>query len=255
MSIPHFIIKFEKDIFLGLTPMIFVSAASHFILFILIVFISSNIPKTTNLPEPVFTVTLSAFPSPTSGTSKSLLSEVEEPEKIEVPAPPKKEPITLPDRSSKESQAQDKKKKKSSKSSKANQEDLASLPPSSKALHESSGIHAGTMGDGSGEIIAAGIENFEYVWYRAMVISKLKENWIKPVLPFRTTQPFQVTVLFIIERDGSVSRLEIDCSSGYPPLDRSAIRAVYDSSPFPPLPIQIDQSNLQARFIFELKQE
>jgi protein TonB len=254
---------FDKEIFQGLTPMIFVSTGSHIILIFLIIVVSSRMARTIPMPEPVFTVSLSSFSLPASGSSESpsagqadgaeatALKEVKTPE--EPPPPPKKKPITLPDKASKKPPAE--KKDDAPVVDPVVPKESASSLPIAAGSQEASGIPAGTVEGGSGGITAAGMEHFEYAWYRAMVISKLKEHWTKPVLPFKTAEPFQVIVYFIIERDGSVSHINIDTSSGYPPLDRSAVRAVYDSVPLPPLPRQIAQSNLPARFIFELKQE
>lgn len=178
--------------------------------------------------------------------------ETKPPEKI--PAPVKKKPITLPEKASKKKPVQKKKKfPPDDHAVQGNGDSSLSQREGEKAA--SSGIPTGGMEGEAGGISAAGMENFEYAWYRATIISKLKEHWVKPVLPFRTTEPLQVIVYFVIERDGSVSHMEIDTTSGYPPLDRSAIRAIYDSVPLPPLPRQISQPNLPAKFVFELNQE
>ena len=243
--------------------MIFASALSHIIFYLLVVMISSHIPRTINASEPVFTVSLSSFPSVPASASEPLGGKAtdtrgakaqEEIQAVkETPPPPKKEPIMLPEKARQKPPLQ--KKKISLTPGKVHQDNAAPSLPSTASSQESSGNQSRVMSGGSSGITAAGIEDFEYAWYRSMVISKLNGSWIKPVLPFQTVQPLQATVTFIIEKDGSVSSLEIDSSSGYPALDRSAIRAVYDASPLPPLPMQISQSNLQARFIFELKQE
>ncbi len=243
--------------------MVFVSAVSHFVLIMLIVVVSSRMSSTIIMPEPVFTVSLSSFSLPSSGTSESasagkpdtasaeVLKEIKTVE--EPPPPPKKELITLPDKTSKE--LPKKKKKKVPAANPIVQKEAQSPHPEGEGPQETLGTISGTSEGESGGITAAGMEHFEYAWYRAMVISKLKEHWIKPVLPFRTVEPLQVIVYFIIERDGSVSHIDVDATSGYPPLDRSAVRAIYDSAPLPPLPRQMTQSHLPARFIFELKQE
>lgn len=257
------ILKFEKEIFQGLTPMVFASVLSHAILIIMIVLVSSQMSKTILVPEPVFTVSLSSFSLPASGTSESpsvgksdaketkALKEIKAPE--ELPPPAKKEPIVLPDKASKKPPM--KKKKKAPSGDPVVEKEPASSLSKAEGLQETSGVPAGNVEGGSGGITAAGMEHFEYAWYRAIVVSKLKEHWIKPVLPFKTAEPLQAIVYFVIERDGAVSHIAMDATSGYPPLDRSAIRAIYDAAPLPPLPRQIGQSNLPARFIFELKQE
>lgn len=256
------ILKFDREIFQGLTPMVFLSVFSHAILLLMIIMISSRLPKTTLISEPIFTVSLSPASLPPAGGSDSMsagkidIREMEVPEETKppekIPVPLKKKQITLPEKASKKKPAQKKIPPDDHAVQKNGDSSLSQAEGSQKA---SGGIATGAMEGGSGGISAAGMDNFEYAWYRATIISKLKEHWIKPVLPFRTAEPLQVIVYFVIERDGSVSHMEIDATSGYPPLDRSAIRAIYDSVPFPPLPRQISQPNLPAKFIFELKQE
>lgn len=262
------ILKFDESLTKGLTPMIAVSALSHAVLFILIAFISSYRVGTFHLPEPIFTVSLSSFPPLSSGRSSSLsesslksgqIKAIEEsraserttrlPEK-ERPEPPQKPRQNVPINQAKKNQAFRKAMKRKV---------LPSLPPSrhskefSKGSPEVSGALIQGPGNGTGAISSPWMEPSEYAWYRTILLSKFKENWIQPVLPYRSMKPLRVTVTFIIEKDGSISHLDVEQSSGYAPLDRSAMRAVYDSSPLPPLPSQIAESHIQARFLFELR--
>ena len=46
----------------------------------------------------------------------------------------------------------------------------------------------------------------------------------------------QPQVVFEIGRDGKVSGLEVEKSSGNPLYDQAALRAVTEATPFPPLP-------------------
>jgi protein TonB len=66
---------------------------------------------------------------------------------------------------------------------------------------------------------------------------------------------YEVTVAFDIARDGSVLGLRIDQPSGIESLDRSALRAVRDASPLPPLPRTWSGNVLSARFVFRLYPE
>jgi TonB family protein len=59
-------------------------------------------------------------------------------------------------------------------------------------------------------------------------------------------------VSFTIMRDGTVRNPQISQSSGNVENDNRALRAVYDSSPLPPLPAQITERYISAQFTFNL---
>jgi protein TonB len=61
-----------------------------------------------------------------------------------------------------------------------------------------------------------------------------------------------VTVTFDVRRDGTVANATVETESGVPSLDRSALRAVADASPLPPLPSSFKDSSVPARYEFEL---
>jgi protein TonB len=96
--------------------------------------------------------------------------------------------------------------------------------------------------------------DIEFAWYRASVTAALYSNWRRPILS-GISEPMEVSVSFEILRDGSVVNLNIDSSSGAPSLDRSALRAVTEASPLPPLPAQWRESRLSALFAFRLYPE
>jgi protein TonB len=96
--------------------------------------------------------------------------------------------------------------------------------------------------------------DIEFAWYRASVTAALYSNWRRPILS-GIAEPMEVSVSFEILRDGSVVNLNIDSSSGAPSLDRSALRAVTEASPLPPLPAQWRESRLSALFAFRLYPE
>ena len=72
-------------------------------------------------------------------------------------------------------------------------------------------------------------------WYRDSVVAALRSQWERPILE-GSRGTLEVTVAFEILPDGTVRNLRIDTTSGVPSLDRSALRAVADASPLPPLP-------------------
>jgi TonB family protein len=62
-----------------------------------------------------------------------------------------------------------------------------------------------------------------------------------------------VRVIFRIGRRGEVSDVRVEIPSPYPALDSAALRAVYHSAPFPPLPPQWTGDTVLLAATFELK--
>lgn len=124
------------------------------------------------------------------------------------------------------------------------------------ALPENTPPPGGPPGEGSGAEITAleGAGDFELGWYRASVTSSLYGYWKQPILE-GLSEPRQVRVTFEILRDGSIRGLRVEGSSGVPSLDRSALRAVGEAAPFPPLPPNWKKPTLSAGFVFRLYPE
>ncbi len=107
----------------------------------------------------------------------------------------------------------------------------------------------GAPAGGGGGIFSLEGGDVRFAWYRASVTAALQGRWIRPVLE-GVRETLSVTVTFEIARDGSVRNVEIERSSGVPSLDRSAVRAVEQASPLPPLPGGWDDAPFSARFEF-----
>jgi protein TonB len=89
--------------------------------------------------------------------------------------------------------------------------------------------------------------------YVAILRQKVAENWrTNDVDPRIRTAPTAI-VTFVIMRDGSVRDVRAAQRSGNSALDYSAQRAIYDASPFPPLPSEYSGSEARIEFWFELK--
>ena len=99
-----------------------------------------------------------------------------------------------------------------------------------------------------------GAGDFELGWYKGSVTAALYGQWRKPILE-GIIEPREVRVSFEIQRDGRVTALRVERTSGVPSLDRSALRAVRDASPLPPLPANWRENKLAASFVFRLYPE
>jgi TonB family protein len=109
-------------------------------------------------------------------------------------------------------------------------------------------------GTGGAAIEALDIGSDEFAWYRASVTAALHSRWQRPILE-ELTEASEVVVAFDIGRDGTVHGLRVERSSGVPMLDRSALRAVAEASPLPPLPKALPKDVLSATFVFRLLPE
>lgn len=130
----------------------------------------------------------------------------------------------------------------------------ASSPPS--PAPDAAGGSAPTAGSASagGSVSALGGLDAAFSWYRAAVTQALYARWQRPIVS-GLAEPIDVRVAFEILRDGRVRDLRIAEPSGVQTLDRSALRAVSDAVPLPPLPAGMGAPTLAASFVFRLYPE
>jgi TonB family protein len=105
--------------------------------------------------------------------------------------------------------------------------------------------------EGGSSITALEGGDVQFAWYRDSVTAALYSHWRRPILSGLVEQ-VEARVTFDILRDGSVRGLRIDHSSGLQAFDRSALRAVSDAAPLPPLPGNWRDATLPATFVFKL---
>jgi len=92
-------------------------------------------------------------------------------------------------------------------------------------------------------------ETFEYEWYKARIEQSLKANWKKPFL----NKPISASVHFVIMDNGNIKDAIIVKSSGNSDFDRSVLKAIYDSQPFPKFPPAYSSQTLGVLYTFELE--
>jgi protein TonB len=110
---------------------------------------------------------------------------------------------------------------------------LAPSPPTPAPVRPGSPTGAATGTAPLGSSIAA-LDNpdFTYDYYIAQLLSSIDRNWTRPPVG----ENVHAVVSFRIQRDGSLSDLTIRETSGFNTFDLSALRAVQNAAPFPPLP-------------------
>lgn len=97
--------------------------------------------------------------------------------------------------------------------------------------------------------IAVDASDFPFTYYLRLIQSKIGERWAPPRAA--ATGGERVIVLFEIQRDGQVREPTVERSSGNALYDQSALRAITEASPFPPLPPEFKASSLRVHFGFE----
>jgi len=96
-------------------------------------------------------------------------------------------------------------------------------------------------------------EYFPHIWYLKIVEKKVNENWVTHGIDI-TGKRADPVVSFRVARDGSVYGIKLERSSGSAALDQSAVEAVENASPFPPLPEDFKGDSLGVHFGFDYEQ-
>lgn len=89
---------------------------------------------------------------------------------------------------------------------------------------------------------------FPFSYYLSAVERKVSQNWFSSVSTGE--EGLRCIVYFQLRRNGSVSDVRVEEGSGNSYFDRSALRAIRTSSPFPPLPKAFTESFLGIHFTF-----
>ena len=92
--------------------------------------------------------------------------------------------------------------------------------------------------------------DFPFAWYLARIQAKVTERWAGKALPGQ-----QPVAVFEINREGQVSRLAIEKSSGNSYYDQAALRAITEANPFPPLPAEFPGQTLRVHLGFNFSAE
>jgi protein TonB len=90
-----------------------------------------------------------------------------------------------------------------------------------------------------------------YGAYVNAITRAISNNWLKSMVDARIQKAPRVYLTFSIGRDGKISNVAVQQSSGIPSLDRSAQRAVLASDPLPPLPGDYRGGDVGVTFYFE----
>jgi TonB family protein len=206
------------------------STALHFVLFFVLV--SQGVFSVSASKEVFVKVRIVELPAgfggALTGTPGGKTESREAPIKKESKEPPK---VSLPGEPKKEE---------------AGKSPVKNPVPEGKAVGMGGEGTTGLGGKNRGLLLDA--QDFEYEWYKARLEDALKSNWKKPY----SKKKYTSSVHFVIETTGFVKEVQIVKSSGEIDFDKSVIKAVYDSQPFPKFPPQYASPSLGVLYTFEL---
>jgi len=109
----------------------------------------------------------------------------------------------------------------------------------------------GGTGGGSGTGDPFGVGNFPFNFYLQMISDKITANWFQSLVDPGVGGLLQTQVYFRIYKNGTISDIRIDVSSGVETFDLSARRAIQTSAPFATLPNEYDGQYLGITLVFE----
>ncbi len=101
--------------------------------------------------------------------------------------------------------------------------------------------------------ISLDVSDFPFTYYLRQLQSKISQSWAPPRAA--TAGGERAIVVFEIGRDGQIKEPAVEKSSGNRIYDQSALRAVMEASPFPPLPPEFRAPSLRVHFGFEFRPE
>jgi TonB family protein len=251
----------------GLQRMAVVSVGLHVLLLVLIVVAPSGW-FTAREPEPrsVMTITLGGgAPGPANtGMTPLAARPVQAPQPIEAPAPRRPEPVRPPAARTpemvipRENAAPPRTTTPPPRVSDAPPEARGTTPtrgaePSSgQGIAETGargrgfGLASGGGGGGAGYRLDVG--DFCCPEYIARSIERIRGNWNA-----RAEVPGDVEVRFTIQRNGTITNVEVERTSGFQALDINAQRALILTRQLDPLPAQFPNSTLTVYLTFQYR--
>lgn len=96
-------------------------------------------------------------------------------------------------------------------------------------------------------------KEFPFAYYINLLQYRLQENWRPPYQMDERSQPLRGGVVFRILRNGAITDIAVESTSGRFVFDRAALRAVLALSPLPPLPGEFNKDYLSVHIEFEEK--
>lgn len=240
----------------GLRKMLLISLGVHLVLSVLVLFMPAPSIEDEAPPE-VMQISLGGAPGPVSGGMTPMggrPTEAAPPEVLErapVIAPPAQAPeMVLP-----KPVVQPPKPKPAPKPEPRTAPQAARPRPTPKAAETKDGnAVAETGGEGVKFGLTTGggqtggyldVGDFCCPEYLSTMLQLIQRNWSS-----KQQVPGETVMKFTIQRDGTLSNVELERSSGYFALDQTAQRALLLTRQLPPLPSQYTEPDLTVHLIF-----
>jgi len=114
-----------------------------------------------------------------------------------------------------------------------------------------SGPYSMMAGTGQSGLASTGTGDFggRFPWYVQAMARKIAEN--SQGVDSRVTEAKRVYLTFEVARDGRVSHVQLEQSSGVPVFDQAALRTIQRIETFGPLPPEYSGTKLSAEWYFE----
>ena len=246
----------------GLQSMLTASVLAHLIL-IAVVFLAPSTwfgSRTAEQPENLMTISLSGNPGPRSGgmttsggrpiqeavplDAKKLIEPIRppaarEPEMIE----PKKTAPKKP-----ETKVRDDAKDPRSRIPTKGEEVRKGSAPSAERADRGQGFGLSSGGGGTGSYLDTA--NFCCPDYIVTMLELIRRNW-----DYKQQAAGTNTVKFTIQRDGTLTAVQVEKPSGYPTLDLLSHRAIVLTKKLPPLPNAFTEPVLPVHLVFEYQRQ
>jgi TonB family protein len=227
---------------------ILASLAIHATAVLFALYIPESYKKPSKTIE-LINVTVTTLPGPAGGGGKSE-EAVKAPKVIKKEEPPKEKVVVAKKIVEKKPPAKAKKEPERLEVKKVIQE-----APKGPGQGPTGG--GGKPGKVVGPVAIEGGVDFPYQWYLEMLQRKIGGRWQPPSRAFRNNP--KVVIRFLIDRMGRIKDVKVDDkggssgrdgSSGMWDLDQSAMRAVTEASPVPPLPAGFRDETLGVHYTF-----
>jgi TonB family protein len=102
-----------------------------------------------------------------------------------------------------------------------------------------------------GEGVRLDVKVFPFSYYLALLRTRIIGNWEPPHQVTHRTATFRKTIIYFkIQRNGSITNIFIEKTSGEQLFDQAALRAVTLANPLPPLPYDFPERELGVHFKF-----
>lgn len=240
----------------GLGRTVAVSVAAHVVFAAALVALPVlNGSKTDDL-RPVMTISLGGAPGPSAGGTNMMSSPPPppsppaEPRRAEPARPPaaKAPEMTLPAKTTRPAKAPPKAAPKTAPASPPSAAAGPAKPAAEPVVDPNRGMGFGGLstGGGGGTGGYLDIKNFCCPDYLLTMLQLIQRNWTS-----RQEAAGQSLVMFRIQRDGRITDIELEQSSGFPALDLTAQRALFLTQRLPPLPSAFTDEQLTVHLRFD----